>query len=549
MMTDEYDAIVAGAGAGGMMAAWGLIQGGMRVLLLERGPRFNPGRDYTVGIDGFEFRRPFAKYLPDTWHAVSKPYPRNYDHLRTNLYPTPQQREIIYERACGVGGSTLRYHGEAHRFPPAAFRTGTLYGKGVDWPLTYEDLAQYYEMAELLLGVAGQPHPAFPMKGLYPNPPHPLSPSSRLIASGCRKMGFELWANPLAILSRPYQGRLPCVYCKSCIDGCVVGDKSSVDIAVLPQIEASGRLTLRPGMAVLQVLLDGRDKARGVLAADVKTGKLESLSAKTIILALGAIETPRLLLNSSCARYPQGLCNSSGLVGAYLMENIHAGVLFYLDGKMDTYKGLPIDGKVFDFMVPKAGAEPPIGFTMSAFGAPDFAKEPSTFALWLAKGYGKAHRKFVEKYFGAHVMVFATAEHIPNESNKLTLSEYKDRFGFSKALLNVDLNADDVHMLEKMLRLCADLASASGAVKTAGQMTSVDDASASHVGGTARMGPNAGTSVVNGYGQSHDIKNLFITDASVLPTQGPGLSPSLTIQALALRTADFIVREAKRQNL
>ena len=546
---DEPDVIVLGAGAGGMMAAYGLIQSGMKVLLLELGPRFNPARDYAVGMDGYEFRRPFGKHIPDTWLAVPKPYPPGRHHLRTDLYPTPSQRQIVYERACGVGGSTLRYHAEAHRFPPEAFKTGTLFRKGVDWPLAYEDLAPYYEKVEWLLGVSGRAHAAFPGQGPYPNPPHPFSPSSRLIASGCRRLGFELWPNPLAILSRPYQGRLPCVYCKACIDGCVVGDKSSGDVAVLPRIETTGRLALRSGVTALQVLLDGRGNAEGVLAADVKTGKLETLRAKIVVLALGAIETPRLLLNSSCSKYPRGLCNSSGLVGAHLMENIHAGVVFYLDARLETYKGVPIDGKVFDFIIPKAGTAPPIGFTISAFGAPDFAKEPSTFALWLAKGYGKAHREFVEKYFGAHVMVFATAEHFPNAANTLTLAEEKDRFGFPKALLDVDLTADDLHMLEKMLRLCIDLADASGAVKTAGQMTSLDDGSASHVGGTARMGSHPDTSVVNGYGQSHDIKNLFITDASVLPTQGCGLSPSLTVQALALRTADFIGREAKRQNL
>jgi choline dehydrogenase-like flavoprotein len=549
MATDEPDVIVIGAGAGGMMAAYGLVQTGMRVLLLEAGPRFNPGRDFAVGIDGFEFKRPFQKYLPDTWHAVPKPYPPDYDHLRTDLYPTPTQRGIVYERACGVGGSTLRYHAEAHRFPPEAFKTKTFVDKGTDWPLSYDDLAPYYERAEWLLGVSGQPHAAFPKQGPYPNPPHPFSPSSRLIASGCEKLGFELWPNPLAILSRPYQGRLPCVYCKSCVDGCVVGDKSSVDVAILPKIEATGQLKLRSGTTALQIFLDKKDNAQGVLAANVKTGQLETIKSRIIVLSLGAIETPRILLNSSCSRHPDGLCNSSGLVGKHLMENIHAGVVFYLDRKMETYKGLPIDGKVFDFMVPKAGARPAIGFTISAYGAPDFAKEPSTFALWLAKGYGKAHREFVEKYFGAHVMVFATAEHFPDASNALYLSKEKDRFGFPKALLDVALTVDDFEMLERMLLLTVDLATASGAVKIAGQMTSLDDASASHVGGTARMGLDAKTSVVNGYGQCHEIKNLFITDASVLPTQGCGLSPSLTIQALALRTADFIAQEAKRQSL
>lgn len=549
MATDEPDVLVIGSGAGGIMAAHGLVHNGMRVLVLELGPRFNPGRDFAIGIDGFEFKRPFQEHLPDTWHAVPKPYLPKYDHLRTDLYPTPAKRQIIYERACGVGGSTLRYHAEAHRFPPEAFKTKTLLDKGIDWPLTYDDIAPYYERAELLLGVSGQPHAAFPKQGPYPNPPHPFSPSSRLIASGCKKLGFDLWPNPLAILSRPYQGRLPCVYCKSCIDGCVVGDKSSVDVAVLPELEATGRLKLRSHMTALQILLDKKSNVLGVLSASGKTGQLEMIKARIIVLASGAIETPRILLNSSCSRHPDGLCNTSGLVGKHLMENIHAGIVFYLDRKMETYKGLPIDGKVFDFMVPKATERPPIGFTMSAFGAPDFAKEPSTFALWLAKGYGKAHREFVEKYFGAHVMVFATAEHFPDASNALYLSEEKDRFGFPKALLDVELTVDDVEILEKMLLLSVDLATASGAVKIAGQMTSLDDASASHVGGTARMGHNPNTSVVNAYGQCHDVKNLFITDASVLPTQGCGLSPSLTIQALALRTADFIAQEANRQNL
>ncbi|WP_027183124.1 GMC family oxidoreductase [Desulfovibrio inopinatus] len=545
----EFDVIVIGAGAGGLIAAWELSARGLQTLLLERGPRFSPGHDYPFGRPGGEFLDPFTPHIPDTVVSENKAYPPGIEELRTTLFETASSRRLHYARACGVGGSTLRYQAEAHRFPPHTFRMHTLFGQAVDWPLTYDDLAPYYARVEDILGVAGEPHPAFPRQGPYPNPAHRLSPSSLRIAKGCRRLGWTLSPNTLAILSRPYRGRLPCVGCKACVQGCLIGDKSSVDVAVLPQALHSEKLELRSGLVALRIALGRNGRVREVHVVDEHTGKQSVLRGKAVVLAAGAVETPRLLLQSACPGHTYGLANSSGLVGCNLMENIHAGVCFYFPEKLDTHKGVPIDGKVFDFLSPSTSMVPGRGCTVSTFGAPDFARTPGTFALRLAPGIGQRHRRFVETRFGSQAMVFATAECLPRTTNQVRLATETDQYGVPKALLDVTLQPDDVIVLKQLLDACMTLVEATGVEHIAGTMSSLDDASGSHLCGTVRMGNDPTSSVVNAFGQSHDVPNLFVLDGSILCTQGCGLSPSLTIQALALRGAEYLADCAIRDEL
>ena len=551
MSADNSDVIIVGAGAGGSLAAYGLSKAGLKVALIELGPRFEPAKDYYADKPDWEFRDPFINHVPQTYTSEFKPLDSKFDHLRTTILNKDlTHRTFTYTRACGVGGTTLRYQGEAHRFPPHAFRMKSLYGMGVDWPVSYADLAPYYEKVESLLGVAGSINPLFPKETPYPNPPHPLSCASQRVADGCKKLGLDLVPNTLAILSRQTSTRPACIYCKLCSLGCMPGDKSSTDVAVIPNAEKTGNLNIMTETVVLKIIMNKNGLAEGVLTYDKKTGKETMLKARVVILAGGAVETPRLLLNSGNSLFPDGLLDSEGIVGSYLMENLTSAVLFLFNEKVGSYKGLPIDSKVWDFSVPQIKKGYNRGFSIGSMGAPDGFIGPASFALRIARGYGKDHRMFMEKYYGAHSMVFCIAEHLPNEKNRLGLNrEEKDEFGMPKAKADIELQQEDLAIIDKMMTLSKDIALASGAVKILGQYSNYDYSSASHACGTARMGFKEKDSVINSNCQSHAVKNLFITDASILPTQGCGASPSLTIQALALRASDHIISEFKKGNL
>lgn len=551
MSADKSDVIIVGAGAGGSFASYGLSRAGLKVVLIELGPSFEPARDYYTDQPDWEFKEPFKKHVPQTYTSELKPLDKKFEHLRTTILNNKlTHREFTYVRACGVGGSTLRYQGEAHRFPPHAFRMKSLYGMGVDWPVSYADMAPYYEKAESLLSVAGSLNPFFPKETPYPNPPHPLSCASQKVADGCKKLGLNLVPNTLAILSRQSKTRPACIYCKLCASGCMPGDKSSTDVAVIPYAIQTGNLKIMTETAVLKIIVSKTGLAEGVLVFDKKTGEKTMLKARTVILAGGAIETPRLLLNSSDSLFPNGLLNSEGFVGAYLMENLMSAVLFLFNEKVGSYKGLPIDSKVWEFSAPQIKKGYNRGFSIGSMGAPDGIIGPASFALMVARGYGKDHRMFMEKYYGAHSMVFCLAEHLPKATNRLVIDkEAMDEFGMPKAKADIELDHEDLAILDKMIALSKDIALASGAARILGQYSNYDYSSASHACGTARMGFKEKDSVVNSNCQSHAVKNLFITDASILPTQGCGASPSLTIQALALRASDHIISEFKKDNL
>jgi len=321
------DVVVIGSGAGGAFAAMALAEAGVRVLLLERGRRFDPRRDFPMTHPDWEIR-PDA--FAETGHvrddpslvvAEGPPLDPRYARLRSNGgsggADPGRRRPFRYWRVFGLGGSTVHYQGEAHRFAEHAFRPATAYGFGVDWPLGYADLAPYYERAERILGVAGDPANPFKVpRGPFPNPAHPLSYGSRRIADGAARLGWSLLPNSLALPTRSRDGRPPCQWSGGCIYGCIFGAKSSADLTAIPRGEHTGRLrTLLEARALaLESSPDGKVGAVVYRHA----GKLARARPRAVVLALGAIETPRLLLANRSAPHRDGMANGSGLVGRYL---------------------------------------------------------------------------------------------------------------------------------------------------------------------------------------------------------------------------------------
>jgi len=551
----EPEVIVVGAGAGGAVAAWALVQQGVEVLLLETGPRFDPSQ-YGTHAQSWEvepsvFDRvseaPERKsYEPAPGEPLDPAFARLRSRGLTQGAPSAlaSRRPFHWSRALGVGGSTLHYQGEAHRFPAHAFRMRSLRGVAADWPIGYEELAPYYERMERLLGVAGDPENPFkPKRGPYPQPAHALSPLSEWVGAGARKLGWHPLPNSLAVLSRPAPGRAACHYCNGCVRGCMVGAKGCVDVAVIPAAEASGRLRVRTGFHVSRLEHGPDGRVTGVLGHD-EAGSEERLRARAVVLAAGAIETPRILLNSAGGTHPGGVGNANDQVGRRLMEFLYVLRYAVFDRPLESYAGLPIESRIWDFNGAKSEPEPPEGFVLGQ--SCGIFEGPVGTALQAVPGFGVAHREALARRFGACATLIGVAEQLPRPENRVTLSEQRDRFDVPLAHVATRLDRSDLEVLSATWRRLGELAQAARAVEEPGQVTAYDWPYATHVAGTCRMGRDPEQSVLDAEGAVHGRPELVVADASVFVTQGAGDSPSLTIQALALRAAEALAERAKR---
>jgi len=545
----EADICIIGSGAGGGVMAYALSQAGFSVVVLEAGPRFNPNQ-YPLNQTHWE-RLPHAfissqdalrdRYTVDPPEVLD----RHYSHLRSWHKHSPSKGVSTHRafpkihRVKGVGGCTLHYQGEAHRFSPHGFRTRSLFGYGEDWPIQYEDLEPYYEKMEMLLGVAGDAtNPFKAPRSPFPNPPHSLSCASQRVKQGFDRLGLQLLPNSLAILSQPYDNRVPCNYCNGCSLGCMTQAKSSMDVSLLPKAEASGRTRIFPNSTAFSIELHSNGKAKGVAYFDEnKQGAF--IHAKVVVLSAGALESPRLLLNSTSNDFPDG---------RYFMETVTHGIRALFDEPIQSYKGLQIDARCWDFNRPnpKQPFQAGVVFGVSAFDLIG----PAAYSLNLAQGWGKHHKDQMREYFGRVINLFAIGEHQAFPENRVTLDPtVRDSFGIPVPRLSTRLHQNDLDMLDFMAKQGKTILDAGGVKEILGESGAYDQSSISHMGGTCRMGHNPQQSVVNEFCQTHEVQNLFIVDSSCFVGQGGGDSPSLTIQAIALRTADYVTEESRKGNI
>jgi choline dehydrogenase-like flavoprotein len=311
-----------------------------------------------------------------------------------------------------------------------------------------------------------------------------------------------------------------------------------VDLSAVARGLKTGRLQVMTDTRVLALETDAHGRVGGAVC---RQGKRHTrIRGRIFVLAGGGLETPRLLLASTSTAAPHGLGNDSGNVGRYFMETVWATLTVRFDVRLNPYKGPPIDARVWDFCRPKAGAGRG-GYVLGVSGSMGGYQGPVSYAERTA-GFGLAHKQAMRKRFGTVLNLFGVAEHEPRAENTLSLSARKDADGVPLLKVHSTYSAADRKSLGEIIARLRQWAKACGAVETLELFSSYDRPVAAHVGGACRMGHDPATSVVDPHGQVHGVPNLFIADASVLPGQGAGDSPSLTIQALALRTADRIAR-------
>ena len=530
MRNEPVDVLIIGAGASGAAIAWSLLETRMRILCLEQGSHL-ADKDFPSRRDDYELAR-YGEFSCDpNVRGLKQDYPINSE----DSCITPVNWN-------GVGGSTINFLGHWPRMKPSDFRTKSLDGVGADWPVDYATLAPFYDMNDRNIGASGLGgNPGYP-DYTPPHPPIPIGKLGQTLAKGFNEMGWHWWPSDVAILSEDDDGRQKCVNAGTCDLGCAAGAKGGTNFTYWPMLENAG-VELRTECRVREILVDeDTGFATGVLyhGAD---GQVHEQKAELVIVACNGVGTPRLLLNSTSKAFPDGLANRSGMVGRNLMFHPLTGVSGVFDEPMKGHEG-PMACSILSQEFYES--DPSRGFVRGYGLHSGRSTTPMTYALG---GYGidapipwgAEHREIMDNTYPYLAGLTVVSEDLPEEHNRVTLDpNLTDSDGIPAPKITYLLGENTEKMLRHGEDRAAELLTAAGAKKILRKIGGdVWWRAGWHQMGTCRMGDDPESSVVNGWGRSHDVKNLFIVDGSIFPTAG-AVNPTSTIQALALYVGDSI---------
>ena len=501
---EEVDLVVVGCGAGGGVLTQRLARKGWKVVALDAGPFWDPDRDWVSDESGS--------------HHLYWTEPR----VISGSDPVPLGSN---NSGRGVGGSMIHYAGYAPRFHPSDFATASNDGVGADWPIGYEDLRPYYRDLEEELPVAGQDWP-WGEPHRYPQSPHPIGGNGMAFVRGCNNLGIGVRIGPVAISNGRFGNRPHCIYRGFCIQGCKVNAKASPLITHIPDALSRGA-EIRADSMVRAVETDSRGRARGVTY--VHDGVEYHQRARVVAIAGYSIETPRLLLNSSSRRFPHGLCNDFDQVGRYVMVQGAPQTAGRYDEEVRAYKAPPPEASSEAFYETDPSKSYRRGFSLQCV-----SPMPIVFAEHVgAEGHwGATLREYMRDY--VHWATFgALCEFLPQDRNRVTLADEVDRHGIPVANFSYSLCDNDRALMRAAAAVMADMHDSAGAAEA----ITIDRYA--HLVGGCRMAESPAHGVVDSNLRTFAVPNLYITDGSVLPTQGSA-NPALTIMALAARAADYL---------
>ncbi len=501
---DDVDIAIVGCGAGGAVLAQRLARAGWSVVAFDAGPFWDPDRDWVSDERGS--------------HHLYWTEPR----VIAGDNPVPLGSN---NSGRGVGGGTVHFAGYTPRFHPSDFHTRSADGVGADWPIEYPELRPYYQQMEAELPVAGQRWPwGDPHR--YPHSPHPVSGLGEIFVRGCQRAGIDVRVGPVAITNGRFGNRPHCIYRGFCLQGCKVNAKGSTLITHVPDALARGA-EIRPDSMVTGIELDGSGRATGVVY--FRDGVARRQRARMVAVAGYAIETPRLLLNSTSERFPDGLCNDHDLVGRYVMVQGAAQTAGRFAEEVRMYKAPPPEVSTEAFYETDPAKDYKRGFSVQCIGP-----LPITWAEHVvAEGHwGDVLREYLRDY--VHwAPLGVLCEFLPLPGNRVTLADERDRHGMPIARFSYTQCDNDKALLAAGRDKMQEILQAAGAEEV------VTIERYAHLVGGARMGATATDGVVDRDLRSFAVPNLYITDGSVLPTQGSA-NPALTIMALAGRCADHL---------
>lgn len=559
-----YDAIVVGSGATGGWAAKALTEKGMQVLVLEAGRHLDPLKDFTE--HHFPYDLKYRGLAPGSVYAPRQPiqsrcYAGNeYSaHLFVddfdNPYTTPAKKPFWWIRSRQVGGRTIVWGRQSYRYSDYELKAASRDGYGEDWPLSYKDLEPYYGEVEDFVGISGSYEnlPQLPDSRFLP--PMAMTCGEHLLKKAVEK-NFnhrKVIIGRTAILTKPHNGRAACHWCGHCDRGCTTFSYFSSPGSTLPAAAKTGRMTLRPNAVVREVLIDtNTGKAKGVRIIDQNTKRDYEEYAKVVVLCASTLESTRIMLNTRTRQHPNGLGNSSGALGHYLMDHIYpmgvTGIMPQLRGQAYDYS----DGRANGIYVPKFrnvfDKHPKFirGYGMQ--GSVDMGYNYGK-AKYIP-GFGEAFKKQAREVPDEpNFFLGAWGEMLPRFENRVTINKNKvDAWGIPVLHIECTHADNEAAMAADAFECAKEMALAAGAEITSEIRNPSPPGFCIHEVGTARMGADKKTSVLNQWNQSWDVKNLFVTDGACFTSIGYA-NPTLTMMAITARACDYIVEEAKKGDL
>ena len=558
-----YDVCIVGSGAAGGTAAKVLTDGGLNCVMLEAGRMLNPAQDFKEHVWPYELEHrgvgPGGKF---TGIPVESEFlaPNGFWEIEGEPYTRAEGSDWMWFRSRILGGRTNHYGRISLRMSEWDFKIRSTDGMGDDWPISYQDLAPYYDKTEKFIGVYGnRDGVASTPDGIFQPPPQPRC-TDIVVKRACDRLGIPCVAGRRAVITQPLNGRPACHYCGQCGRGCITASNfSSSQVQIFPAM-ATKRLTVIPNAMAREVLLDGDGKVRAVSYIDKKTRREVQVRAKAIILAASACESARLLLNSRSEKFPAGMANTSGAVGRYLTDSVGSGLRghFPFLEKIPPHNHDGVSG--LHLMVPwwkwKQKNDFLRGYHIE-FGGGRGMPGPGSFhgVCNRVEGYGAELKKNVRRDYGTYIGFAGRGEMIPNPNSFCEIDPHVvDKWGIPVMKFHFKWSDNEIKMAKDMQETFEEIIVTAGGEpmkrsSSPGRPHRINrPGEIIHELGTVRMGSSPRTSPLNGFCQAHDVKNLFVMDGACFVT-GPDKNPTLTIQALAWRASEYLLQEAKSGSL
>ena len=512
-MVDKVDVVIVGAGAAASVYAAVLAQAGKQVRVLETGPARRLEDLYSSQISA----RRLKWAQPEVLEAGKDSVWFNFNAGR------------------GYGGAAVHHFGVWPRYHPEDFKEQSLFGRGLDWPMEYDDLRPYYDRVQAEVGLSGDAEAEIwrPPGDPYPLPPVPVWPHGEVMAKGFASMDMAVAPVPLAVLTQPYKGRAACIYDGWCEAGCPTGALANPLVVYFPQAIAAGAV-LQSESHVTRVLTDNKgERANGVEYVNA-TGERQTLLADAVVLAAFTIENPRILLNSASPSHPDGLANSSGLVGRNLMTHPSVNIFGLFDENMQNHMGVNGGQLINQDRFDKVRENGPYGSRQWIIGSALKPNDLLGIAMSRADLFGQDLQQFMERAVRGLGTIVAISQDQPNPENRIELASEKDAHGYPLARVHYQASSDGLALWQASVDEGQALLGAAGADEVwhsprGGQ----------HIMGGTIMGETPGTSVTNAVSQTHDVPNLFIGGPGVFPTSS-AVNSTYHLHALALKSAEHL---------
>jgi choline dehydrogenase-like flavoprotein len=537
-----HPVVVVGSGAAGGMAAWNLTRQGIGVLLLDAGTKFDKAGSWEHVPAWERYWRGKRGERPLQWFLDTREQP----------YLTPSDRPFDLVRVWGHGGKTNTWGRVSLRYAEIDFKSAERDGWEIPWPISYRDVAPYYDKVEELIGVCGGDDDSETLPGsrfLQPAPPPRCG--ERLLQKAAAGMGIPIVAGRRANMTRPTRGFAPCHYCGRCHDGCSTSSFFNSADHLLPFALQTGKLELVSNAVAARVLVDERGLAKGVQYFDRKSGAEREVRARVVVVAASAMDSTRILLNSKSAAHPNGLGNGSDVIGRYLCEQVRInvkGVLPALFGAPRRHdKGI---GGAHIYM-PRFNHKAPHerdylrGFGVQFWNTGSY-QDGAPVAPHVP-GFGASFKREVKRRAPAWVEIHPFGEVLPYPDNRVTVdANHADRYGVPLMKIDYRVRENERKMVAHMGDLVEELVKAAGGELVDYRRGLTDKAGAAiHEHGTCRMGQDPKRSALNAFNQMHEVKNVFVVDGSAFTTASEK-NPTLTILALSWRATDYLAAEMKK---